>query len=214
MALPDELRVQIIAAAASAAGSIADPGYDERLEEAAVKIAIAAGPESKVSRRMEGVLNAKKFVGTLKNLEVEERSTRALVTIQGAPSQYHEDGIEQARTERTDGPAGAAMLEKLRPLVGHRVLFFVEVQTFGQGADARKFRVLVHAEDLGMPREYNPPQNNGYGQAPRQAPQAQSAPWGQQQSAPPPPPQQPQADPWGGGSAAASNGQAFDTPPF
>jgi hypothetical protein len=77
----------------------------------------------------------------------ERSSTRGLVTLRARPSQFHPDGIEHARTERTDGPEGLPMARTLRGLTGHRVALWIEEQTTGNGA--RKVRVIQHVKDLG-----------------------------------------------------------------
>jgi hypothetical protein len=64
----------------------------------------------------------------------ERSSTRGLVTLRARPSQFHPDGIEHARTERTDGPEGLPMARTLRGLTGHRVALWIEEQTTGNGA--------------------------------------------------------------------------------
>lgn len=175
MSLPDAVRVQVITAAATAAGPSSEPGWAERVADNAVSLVTLASPDSPVSKRMEAVLNAKRFVATLTAVDIEESSTRGVVTLQGKPSSFNETGVEHARTERTDGNEGAAMVRKLKGLVGNRVLVYIDVQDIGQGANARKMRVLVHVDDLGPDRFAAQAQAKP---ASRPAPVQNDDPWG------------------------------------
>jgi hypothetical protein len=114
-----------------------------------------ADPSSSVSKRLERVASAKKFVATVMSVEIEESSTRGLIGLQSKPSEFNPDGIEHARTERTDSADGAALVGRLQGMVGHRVLAFVAIDDIGKGPTARKMRVLVHVEDLGPDRFAN-----------------------------------------------------------
>lgn len=188
--ISDEVRIPLIAAAATAAGDSSSPDWSAKVAAAATDLFVMADPSSSISRRLERVAESKKFAATIASVQLEESSTRVSVGLKSKPSEFHPDGIEYARTERTDNPEGAAFAAKLNGLVGHRVLAFIALDEIGKGATARKMRVLVHVEDLGVDRfGDNAPQA-----APVQAVVTQ--------------PEPATAGPWGQG------GYADDTPPF
>lgn len=185
--ISDDVRVPLIAAAAAAAGDSTSPDWAAKVAENAVSLFTMADPSSTVSKRLDRVASAKKFVATITSVEVEESSTRGVVGLKTKPSDFNPDGVEHARTERTDSPDGAAIVSKLQGMVGHRVLAYVAIDDIGKGPSARKMRVLVHVEDLG-------PDRFGDAPAPTVQPQANYQPAPTQQ--------------WGQG------GYADDQPPF
>jgi hypothetical protein len=141
---------QIVLAAVSAAGPIDEehPGeWDAKVQDAAARIAVMCSPTSSVSKTVQSVANAKVFAAQVVKITKEASSTRGLVTLKTKPSKFHEDGIEQARTERTDTASGLTMARRIRSLVGHRVLLWVEVESIADGAS--KVRVIRWVEDLG-----------------------------------------------------------------
>ena len=88
----------------------------------------------------------KMFTGTIQDVEKEESSTRALITLETRKSTHNPDGMEQVRTERTDSSEVARDLANaFYEAIGHRVLLFVEVQKTNDG---RKVRVVQHFVDL------------------------------------------------------------------
>jgi hypothetical protein len=149
--LDDALRTQIVLAAVSAAGP-ADPadtaGWQARVADMAAAITAACQPGSQISKVVEQVAASKTFVATVVKVTREPSSTRGIVTLRTTPNEHHPDGIETARTERTDNPIGRSMARRLVKLVGHRVLLWVEVETIGNGS--RKSRVIRHVEDMGI----------------------------------------------------------------
>ena len=100
-----------------------------------------------MSRLIDAVHGSKVFTAVITGVAKEHSSTRGLVTLRTRPSQFHPDGVEQARTERTDSPDGLLMARTLRGLTGHRVALWIEEQTTGDGA--RKVRIIQHVKDLG-----------------------------------------------------------------
>jgi hypothetical protein len=121
------------------------------IQDMAARITAMCTPTSSVAKAIQGVANSKVFTGVVLGVSKEESSTRGLVTLQGKPSKFHEDGIETARTERTDTPVGLAMARRLRRLVGHRIVLWVEVEQIRDGTS--KTRVIRHVEDLGPVKE-------------------------------------------------------------
>jgi hypothetical protein len=149
--LDDALRTQIVLTAVSVAGP-ADPadlaGWQARVADMAAAITAACQPGSQISKVVEQVTNSKTFVATIVKVTKENSSTRGVVTLRTTPNEHHPDGIETARTERTDNPIGRSMARRLVKLVGHRALLWVEVEAIANGS--RKSRVIRHVEDMGL----------------------------------------------------------------
>lgn len=148
-----DTRTQIILAAIAAAGPAGDDQADwnARVTDAAATITAMCNDKSQIAKVIDGVANSKVFAATVVKVDKEQSSTRGLVTLRTRPSERHPDGIEQARTERTDNPMGLAMARRLRSLVGHRVLLHIEVEEV-PGRDF-KVRVIRHVQDLGVEAE-------------------------------------------------------------
>lgn len=151
--LTADSKAQIVLAAINAVGP--DQGDPEnpwgaQVAQKAAEIAVMAyGNRSSAVKAIDGVTgpNTKVFTATIVDVVKEASSTRGLVTLKTKPSKFHEDGIEQARTERTDDPAGRAMARALRAVKGHRVAIWIEVEEINGGTG--KVRVIRHFEDLG-----------------------------------------------------------------
>lgn len=147
----DTLRQQIILAAVNAAGEKYDnespAQYEARVAAEARRIKVMTSPQSRISRALDVLDECKVFTAEVVKIEKEQRSTRGLITLKGKPSKFSPDGIETVRTERTDNPEGVAMVRALKPLIGHRVLLWVELEAVNEGAS--KVRVVRHVEDLG-----------------------------------------------------------------
>jgi len=141
---------QIVLAAVSATGPMGNDQNDwmVSIQDMAARITAMCTPNSSVAKVIQGVANSKVFTGVVLGIVKEDSSTRGVVTIRGRPSKFHEDGIETARTERTDSPVGLAMAKRIRRLVGHRIVLWVEVEQIRDGSS--KTRVIRHVEDLGM----------------------------------------------------------------
>lgn len=153
---------QIILAAVTASGAAntyETPGaYSAAVEQNAISIAAMLGEGSRIRKAVEAMSQRKPFVGTIVSIKREERSTRGVITLNTGQGNFaFKDaitgqelpaGFEQVRTERTDDPAGLAMAQKAQALVGHRVLVYVETETFANGT--KKVKVLRHLEDLGV----------------------------------------------------------------
>ena len=142
---------KLVALTAQAAGDTAEltrlPDLEALIAQSAAEITAAVDPKSALSRLIDAVHGSKVFTAVVTEVVREQSSTRGLVTLRARPSQFHPDGIEQARTERTDSPEGLLMARTLRALTGHRVALWIEEQTTGNGA--RKVRVIQHVKDLG-----------------------------------------------------------------
>ena len=123
------------------------PDLEALIARSAAEITAAIDPKSAVSRLIDAVHGSKVFTAVITEVVREPSSTRGLVTLRTRPSQFHPDGVEQARTQRTDSPDGLLMARTLRGLTGHRVALWIEEQTTGNGA--RKVRVIQHVKDLG-----------------------------------------------------------------
>ena len=142
---------KLLALTAQAAGDTAEltrlPDLEALIAQSAAEITAAVDPKSALSRLIDAVHGSRVFTAVITEVVKEQSSTRGLVTLRARPSQFHPDGIEQARTERTDSPEGLLMARTLRALTGHRVALWIDEQTTGNGA--RKVRVIQHVKDLG-----------------------------------------------------------------
>ena len=153
----------IIVAAVNAAGPIplAEDGktldkfkWNQTIAQAAVDIAVLTNSNSPVAKRLAMLNTCKKFVATIQGVRKEASSTRGIVVVKAKPGPRTPDGIEMARTERTDSnPETAAFANHLRTLVGHRVLMWIEMQDMSDGSG--KVRVLQHVEDLGLDEKFD-----------------------------------------------------------
>jgi len=145
-------RNQIILAAVQAAGPVTEDlaEWQSTVAEMATRITAMCSDQSPVAQAIGRVADSKVFVGSVVSIEKEASSTRGIVTIRTRPSQYHPDGTEQARTDRTDNAEGMAMARSIKALVGHRVRFWVQVEEYGNGSS--KVRVIRNVEDLGVDR--------------------------------------------------------------
>lgn len=160
-----QTRTAVIAAGFAAAGPLAPDADDEvraqhraRIVEAITTITVAAADEkSFANKAIDQVAgpDVKVFTGTVVKVTREEAITRGIVHLRTrVHPEYAPDGIEQVRTERTDDPVGLAVAKRLRSLKGHRVLLWVEIESFQSKSGAnRKFRVVRHVEDLGVPAD-------------------------------------------------------------
>lgn len=151
--LTADSKAQIVLAAINAVGP--DRGDPEnpwaaQVAQKSAEIAVMAyGDRSAAVKAIDGVVgpNTKVFTATVVDVVKESSSTRGLVTLKTKPSNFHPDGVEQARTERTDDPSGRAMARALRAVKGHRVAIWIEVEEINGGTG--KVRVIRHFEDLG-----------------------------------------------------------------
>lgn len=144
---------QIILAAIAAAGpaprnsqgALNGGRWHAQIKELAVEIALMLDEKSPISRAITRIEAAEKpFVVTVLGGSVEASSTRAVIRFVAEKGDGNE---EEIRTERTDTADGRAMLEKCKALKGHRALFY---KYMDDGNDGRKYRLLVHAVDLGV----------------------------------------------------------------
>lgn len=98
----------------------------------------------------QSILNSKTFVATVDSVKFERPSTRVVVYLRTRPSDTYPDGIEPARTERTENDHNSAawkLGERLKSLIGERVLVWIENQPMGNGT--RNVRVIQHVKPIG-----------------------------------------------------------------
>ena len=173
VALDHQSRAAVLAAAYAAAGPKGGSPEEAAMHAArvqlrAVEIAVElTDDKSWFNRAIEQVLgpNTRTFTGTV--LAVDEHmgqsrngggqvsTTRKQVTFRTRVHQeYAPDGTEQALTERTDSLVGKAIAKRLERLLGHRVLVWVETESFQAKSGAtRKSRVIRHVVDLALPHD-------------------------------------------------------------
>lgn len=165
MSLDSKTRLELMIAAMNAVGpvpaeptrsssgaEIASPTeqWEFDVEQKAMEIMTMASQGSRFSRALDviatahdrSVSSSKAFSATVKGVEIEERSRRAVLTVRARGAE--ED--EQVRTDRTDTGRGALMARTAKALVGHRVMVYIEMEETSQG---RKVRILRHLTDLG-----------------------------------------------------------------
>ncbi len=106
------------------------------------------------AKAAEQISKCKVFSGIVRDVKKEQSSTRGVITLHTGTDRATDGvpaGCEQVRTERTDNPEGLAMARKVKSLIGHRVLVWVEVEEFTTGNVTKKMRVVRHTEDRGVP---------------------------------------------------------------
>lgn len=152
MALDTQERTNIILSAITMAGPVGDNAseWEDRVVDNAKRVTTMLSETSTVSKTVEMLSEAKKFIGTILYVGKEKSSKRGFVVLKTTPSKLSPDGIETVRTEIVDGNSSVtAFCKDLRTnMVGHRVVVFVEMQT-GKDDPTRKFRILQHVTDLG-----------------------------------------------------------------
>lgn len=148
--MDETIRHKIIMAAIDSAGPVGDSPADwqKTVTEGAARITAMLSERSMVSRLIEAIDASKVFPATITRLQLEKSSQRALVTLATRPSEKNPDGVEVARTERVDGPLGAAIVERLKQAKGHKVLLWVELQQMSSSTNS--VRIITHFEDLGV----------------------------------------------------------------
>lgn len=152
-----------VAAALSAAGDAGPGGYAwrERVMRLIPECAVMLDLGSRESQLAKEVLEAAIFSSVYHSHEVEESSTRAVVTL----IKNDAGETETIRTMRTDSSLGKAMLGKLGNLKsGQPVVIWKAIEEMSGRAD-RKVRVLVHLE----PRRMSAPTPTGPPPEERQA---------------------------------------------
>jgi hypothetical protein len=120
--------------------------YMERVRGLAIDLWIESGPRAELTRRLAELMNSQVFVGVLTAVEIEQSSTRAMLTL--AVTRDGESVEEMIRTDRTDGPAGRALWETAKGLVGHRVAIYKHMET--RTDPNKKYRCAKHIVDLGL----------------------------------------------------------------
>lgn len=161
-----QTRTAIIAAAYAAAGPLPDVSDTDAYAEHQAKVVEAIATitvtsedeESFANKAIDQVTpgpNVKRFSGVIEKVTKEEATTRGVVHIRTrVHPEYAPDGVEKVRTERTDNPVGLSMAKRLRSLRGHKVLMWVEIESFTNRSGAnRKSRVVRFCRDLGVPAE-------------------------------------------------------------
>jgi hypothetical protein len=140
--------------------------YEQSVKSAAREIAVALSAESGIKKQLVALGKAidkeskdgKVFIGTICSIRTEQTSKRALVTIYTGTDRAIDGvplGYETVRTERTDNPDGRALAREVQALIGHRATFYIEMESFGSGANQKKSRVLRHVTDGGVDAKFD-----------------------------------------------------------
>lgn len=135
---------------------VQDPGaWQTAVIQNAVQIAVMAGEKSNVVAAIDQITKSKTFTGTVIEVKKEPSSTRGIITLHTGTDRVKEGvpaGCEQVRTDRTDNPLGLALARKMKNLIGHKVVVWVEVEEINGGSG--KVRVLRHVESLGVDQDF------------------------------------------------------------
>jgi hypothetical protein len=157
MALDAKERNDIILGAVAMTGPVGESQaeWDAKLKSNAKSLALMLNDNSDVARSIAMLADCKNFTGTILGVQKEASSTRGFIAFKTVESKFSPDGIEVARTERTDSNDEAkAFASRLRKeLIGHRVLVWIEMQETKSG---QKVRILQHVQDLGLDPEFDP----------------------------------------------------------
>jgi hypothetical protein len=157
MALDAKERNDIILGAVAMTGPVGESQseWDAKLKSNAKSLALMLNDNSDVARSINMLADCKNFTGTILGVQKEASSTRGFIALKTVESKFSPDGIEVARTERTDSSDEAkAFASRLRTeLTGHRVLVWVEMQETKGG---QKVRILQHVQDLGLDPDFDP----------------------------------------------------------
>lgn len=131
-------------AAAQAAGPCPtgeETQWFDRVRELARDLYVLGDTVGQEVQRLE---RSQKFTATLLAVQVEQRSTRGVLTLRNTSGELE----QPIRTDRGDGEAGRAMLDRARGLVGHRVRVYRQNEQMTSNAKYQ-VRVAVHLADLG-----------------------------------------------------------------
>lgn len=150
MSIDTATRNNIILGAVNMTGPVGESSsaWETKLIGNVKRLTTMLSDGSNVSKTIEMLAEAKKFVGTIVYVGKEKTSKRGFVVVKTGTDR-DEHGLETVRTEIVEGnEAVTAFAKDLREnMVGHRVLLYVEMQT-GKTPD-KKFRILQHVDDLG-----------------------------------------------------------------
>ncbi|MEH0110587.1 hypothetical protein V6N00_12825 [Tersicoccus sp. MR15.9] len=142
-----------VASAQLAAREQAQEDWKHGLNRNLKQITVLLNDQSSASKIVDMIHNAKPVMGVLLYVTKEASSTRGFIGLKTRESKWAKDGIETARTERTDtSPEALEFCRQLRALIGHRVLVRIDMQEY----DGGKLRVAQHVEDLGPAKDFDP----------------------------------------------------------
>jgi hypothetical protein len=125
------------------------PEWSARLKRNFLRVRMMMEDNSPLVDSLDVLDRCRIFDANVVSVELEEKSTRGIVTLKSAPSTFHPDGMEQVRTERTDSEDGKLMAHELYSLIGHRVRVWVEKVTFKNGSNTGEVRIVRFVQDLG-----------------------------------------------------------------
>jgi len=149
----------IVAAACAAAGPVtgAAPAWKMRVNELVPEIAALMSEGSRAWKAAEAILEADHISGVYLRSELEETSTRLLVTIMANNSAEE----EHLRTPRTDTPEGKRMQNKLSYVKpGDRIHIWKVIEQMRNDPN-KKVRYIGHFESYGPDPNAAPPKNAG-----------------------------------------------------
>ncbi len=111
MAFEPAVQQQIVIAAATVAGPNATDGdvkaHAERIAGYCMDGSIVMQAFAALDQREQNTSQVKSFPATVLGVDRETTSTRGVVFLKTRPSEYHPNGQEFSRTERTDSESAA-----------------------------------------------------------------------------------------------------------
>ena len=142
-----------IAAAGERGGGRSDAAWKASINRAIPHIVAMLGEGSHQTKIATEVAEAQVFTSVYLGYEIEESSTRAVVSLETRVTDDHPDGVEKMRTHRTDNDQGEAMKIRLNALKqGDPILVWKAMEKMGND---RKVRVFVHFEKLWKKQDQN-----------------------------------------------------------
>ena len=154
--LTDGLKAQVVITAAGIAGPEAsDADVADHVSRITAMLQDGSAAMSAFDRaeaRAGATVKTKTFPASVLFVDLEESSQRPIVFVKTEPSNYHPDGVEHFRMDRTDSRDGARVKDLAKTateLVGHKVLITLAVESTGE----KNVRVLRNIEDRGADAE-------------------------------------------------------------
>lgn len=154
-------RMQLVAAAVNAAGpqsNYANTGeWSAAVSDLAVQLTAWGSDRSPIAQRIGVVESAKVFSATIMSVRREHASTRGYIILHTGTTHESQDvplGYEVIRTDRTDTTIGLNMARRVRGLIGHKVLVWMDLEA--HTSSTKKTRVIKHIEPLRVDHEFLP----------------------------------------------------------
>lgn len=154
--IDEAVRTQIIIAASVLVGpSAAEDAVAAEVRRIVARLepgSLSVAEFNRVERRNESTDEVKTFRATILHVDKELTSTRGVVFLKTKESQWHPNGKELVRTDRTDNEDGRAMARLAQSLIGHHVTIVLGVERTAGGTS----RTLRSIQDHGPAEGFDP----------------------------------------------------------